>query len=425
MSDVDEQLKVLTHGVADIQPYAEFERRIRQAAAGERPPLRVKFGIDPTSTDIHVGHSVVFRKLAEFQRFGHTAVLIIGGFTAQVGDPSGKSATRPRLTAEEVTANAETYLEQVRLVLEDEPLEVTDNRDWLSGMTLSDVLTLTSQMTVARMLERADFAQRYAANTPIAISEFLYPLLQGRDSVAVRADVELGGTDQTFNLMTGRGLQQAAGQEPQCVLTMPLIEGLDGSAKMSKSLGNAIGITDEANDMYGKTMRLRDELIVKYLRLVTDVPPDEVDEVAARLADGELNPRDAKRRLARELVALYHSPEAARAAEERFDLQFRDRGVPDDIPTVVLEEDRWFLPSLLQAADLVTSGSEARRMVAQGAVRLSGEILTDPTAEFDLNHLDGSVLQVGKRRFARLRAGSAHRHEPAPTVDRDRDPTIE
>jgi tyrosyl-tRNA synthetase len=273
-------------------------------------------------------------------------------------------------------------------------------------MTLSEVLTMASQMTVARMLERADFAQRYAAKTPIAISEFLYPLLQGRDSVAVRADVELGGTDQTFNLLAGRSLQQAAGQEPQCVLTMPLIEGLDGSAKMSKSLGNAIGITDEPHDMYGKAMRLRDELIVKYLRLVTDVPPDEVDEMATRLAEGSMNPRDAKRRLARELVTLYHSADAARAAEERFDVQFRDRGIPDDIPTVVLAGDRWFLPSLLQTADLVTSGSEARRMVAQGAVRLDGEVLTDATAEYDLHRLDGSVLQVGKRRFARLRAGS-------------------
>ena len=407
MSDANEQLRVLTHGAADIQPYDEFERKIRAAAVGERPPLRVKFGIDPTSTDLHVGHSVVFRKLAEFQRFGHTAVLIIGGFTAQVGDPSGKSTTRPRLTAEEVAANAKTYLEQMRLVLRDEPLEITDNADWLSDMTLADVLALTSQMTVARMLERADFAQRYAARTPIAISEFLYPLLQGQDSVAVRADVELGGTDQTFNLMAGRGLQQNAGQEPQCVLTMPLMEGLDGSAKMSKSLGNAIGLTDEPHDMYGKTMRLRDELIVKYLRLATDVPPDEVDDIAAHMTDGSLNPRDAKRRLARELVTLYHSPAAARAAEERFDVQFRERAVPDDIPTVDLDGDRWFLPSLLQTAGLVTSGSEARRMVGQGAVRLDGDVLTDPTAEYGASLLDGAVLQVGKRRFARLRVRGA------------------
>lgn len=404
MSDIDEQLAVLTHGVAEIQPYDEFERRIRAVAAGQRPPLRVKFGIDPTSTDIHVGHSVVLRKLAEFQRFGHTAVLIIGGFTAQVGDPSGKSATRPRLTPEQVAANAETYLVQVRLVLEDGPLEITDNRDWLAGMTLGDTLALTSQMTVARMLERADFAQRYAAQTPIAISEFLYPLLQGRDSVAVRADVELGGTDQTFNLMAGRGLQQASGQDPQCVLTMPLIEGLDGSAKMSKSLGNAIGITDAAADMYGKAMRLRDELIVKYLRLTTAVARDDVDDVAAGLADGSLHPRDVKRRLARELVTLYHSADDALRAEQQFDVQFREHGIPDDITTVDLDASRWFLPTLLQTSNLVTSGSEARRMVAQGAVRLDGTPLHDATAEFAVGDLDGRVLQVGRRRFARLRA---------------------
>ncbi|CAN5866584.1 tyrosine--tRNA ligase [soil metagenome] len=404
MSDVDEQLQVLKHGVADISPADEFERRVRAVAAGERPPLRVKFGIDPTSTDLHLGHSVVLRKLAEFQRFGHTAVLIIGGFTAQVGDPSGKSATRPRLTPQQVTANAQTYLDQVRLILRDDPLEITDNRDWLAGLTLADVLGLTSQMTVARMLERSDFADRYGSQTPIAISEFLYPLLQGQDSVAVRADVELGGTDQTFNLMAGRGLQTAAGQKPQCVLTMPLIEGLDGAAKMSKSLGNAIGVTDDPADMYGKAMRLRDELIVKYLQLTTDVPRGDVADIAARLADDTLHPRDAKRRLARELVTLYHSDEAAHRAQERFDVQFRDRGVPDDIPTVTLDDARWFLPSLLQAADLVSSGSEARRMVDQGAVRLDGAVLADATAEYDVADLDGRALQVGKRRFVRLKA---------------------
>jgi tyrosyl-tRNA synthetase len=404
MNDVDEQLHLLTHGVAEIHPRDEFERKIRQVAAGERPPLRVKFGIDPTSTDIHIGHSVVLRKLAQFQRFGHTAVLIIGGFTAQVGDPSGKSKTRPRLAPEEVTANAKTYLEQVGLVLEDASLEVTDNRDWLAPMTLAGVLGLTSKMTVARMLERADFSERYKSGTPIAVSEFLYPLLQGQDSVEVRADVELGGTDQTFNLLVGRGLQQQAGHDAQCVLTMPLIEGLDGHAKMSKSMGNTIGVTDDPADMYGKTMRLRDELIVKYLHLVTDVHPDEVDDIAAGLHDGRLLPRDVKRRLARELVTLYHSAEAAKAAEERFDVQFREHGVPDDIPIVTLGQPRWFLPTLLQTADLVSSGSEARRMVSQGAVRLDGEVLADATAELDVAELDGRVLQVGKRRFARLQA---------------------
>jgi tyrosyl-tRNA synthetase len=406
MSDVDEQLRLLTHGVAEIHPREEFERKVRQATAGERPPLRVKFGIDPTSTDIHVGHSVVLRKLAQFQRFGHIAVLIIGGFTAQVGDPSGRSKTRPRLTAAEVSANARTYLEQVGLVLSNEPLEVTDNRDWLAPMTLADVLDLSSQTTVARVLERADFADRYRSGTPIAVSEFLYPLLQGQDSVAVDADVELGGTDQTFNLLVGRALQQQAGQDPQCVLTMPLIEGLDGSAKMSKSLGNVIGITDEPADMYGKVMRLRDQLIVKYLGLTTDLHPDEVADIAARMEDGRLPPRDAKRRLARELVTLYHSAEAAQAAQERFDVQFRERGVPEDIPVVALAEQRWFLPTLLQTANLVSSGSEARRMVSQGAVRLDGRVLADATAEMDTAELDGRVLQVGKRRFARLKASN-------------------
>jgi tyrosyl-tRNA synthetase len=404
MHDADEQLRVLTHGVAEIHPYDEFERRVREAAAGRRAPLRVKFGIDPTSADVHVGHSVVLRKLAEFQRFGHTAVLIIGGFTAQVGDPSGRSKTRPQLTADAVAANARTYLEQVRLVLEDEPLEITDNREWLAPMTLADVLDLASEMTVARLLERADFSQRYRSGTPIAVSELLYPLLQGRDSVAVRADVELGGTDQTFNLLVGRTLQHAADQDAQCVLTMPLIEGVDGSAKMSKSLGNTIGLTDEPADIYGKAMRLGDELIVKYLRLVTDLDLEEVDDIAARLGDHRLLPRDAKRRLAWELVRMYHSAAAATAAQERFDVQFRDHGVPDDIPVVVLAAPRWFLPTLLQDAGLVSSGSEARRMVSQGAVRLDGETLADATAEFTVAELDGRVLQVGRRRFARLQA---------------------
>lgn len=396
-------MRVLADGVAELQPADELERRLAAAVRGERPPLRVKFGVDPTSADLHLGHSVVFRKLAQFQRLGHTAVLIIGGFTAQVGDPSGQSRTRPALDAATVTANARTYVEQARRILADDPLEVVDNRDWLAPMDLTDVLALTSRMTVARMLERADFSDRYASGTPIAVSEFLYPLLQGQDSVAVRADVELGGTDQTFNLMVGRGLQQASGQPPQVVLTMPLIEGLDGAAKMSKSLGNAIGVTDGAADMYGKVMRLRDELIVKYLRLVTDVHPDAVDAVAAGLADGSVHPRDAKRRLAREIVTLYHSADAARRAQERFDVQFRDRGVPADVPEVELAGRAWFLPTLLQEAELVASGGQARRMVSQGAVRLDGEVLTDPTAELAPGALDGRVLQVGKRRFARLR----------------------
>ena len=397
------QLRVLLDGVEQVLPADEFERKVTEAARGARPPLRAKLGVDPTSPDIHIGHTVVLRKLRDFQRMGHVAVLIIGGFTAQVGDPSGRSATRPRLTREQVDDNAATYLAQVRKVLLDDRLEIVNNADWLAGMQMADVLRLTSQMTVARMLERSDFSARYTAGRPIALSEFLYPLLQGQDSVAVRSDVELGGTDQTFNLLVGRDLQSAAGQDPQCVMTLPLLEGLDGQAKMSKTAGNTIGVDEDANEMFGKTMRLRDELMEKYFRLATDVHPDEVDRIAQGLADGTLHPGQTKRRLARELVALYHSPEAAAGAEERFDVQFKQRAVPDDVPEFRLEgAGEWFLPTLLVKAGLCASGSEARRQVAAGAVRLDGAALTDPTATLTTDALSGRVLQVGKRRFARL-----------------------
>jgi tyrosyl-tRNA synthetase len=401
-----EQLKILLDGADQVLPADEFEQKVTEAARGERPPLRAKLGVDPTTPDIHLGHTVVLRKLRDFQRMGHTAVLIIGGFTAQVGDPAGRSATRPRLAPEEVEANARTYLAQVRKVILDEPLEVVNNADWLAPLSMEDVLRLTAQMTVARMLERQDFASRFRSGKPIALSEFLYPLLQGQDSVAVKSDVEVGGTDQTFNLLVGRDLQQSAGQEGQCILTLPLIEGLDGAEKMSKTAGNTIGVDEPAAEMFGKAMRVRDELMEKYFRLVTDVHPDEVDAIAAGLAAGDLHPGETKRRLARAIVTLYHSEEAAKSAEARFDIQFRDRAVPEDIAEFDLgDRDDWFLPTLLgpEGTGLCVSGSEARRMVAQGAVRLDGEPLADPTAELDAADLDGKVLQVGKRRFARLR----------------------
>ncbi|MGH3666094.1 MAG: tyrosine--tRNA ligase [Egibacteraceae bacterium] len=398
-----EQLRVLLDGVEQVLPAEEFERKVTGAARGDRPPLRAKFGVDPTTPDIHLGHTVILRRLRDFQRLGHTAVLIIGGFTTQVGDPSGRSTMRPRLTAEQVAANAATYLAQVRKVLLDEPLEVTDNADWLGPMTMADVLRLTAQTTVAQMLERDDVAARHGAGKPIAVSEFLYPLLQGQDSVAIRSDVELGGTDQTFNLLVGRRLQAAAGQDPQCILTLPLLEGTDGSAKMSKSTGNYIGVDEPAGEMFGKAMSLPDALMEKYFRLVTDTAPEETDRIAAGLVDGSLHPGDTKRRLARAIVTLYHSADDAEAAEARFNTQFRDRSVPEDIPTFDLgDTDPWFLPALLAAARLCASGSEARRMVGQGAVRLDGEVLSDPTAEIARGELVGRVLQVGKRRFARL-----------------------
>jgi tyrosyl-tRNA synthetase len=403
MLSVDEQLRILVDGADRVLPEGELARKLAAVVAGDRPPLRAKLGVDPTSPDIHLGHTVVLRKLRDFQRLGHTAVLIIGGFTARVGDPSGRSSTRPRLTSEEVASNAATYIEQVKKVLLDQRLEVVDNSSWLASLTMEDVLALTARMTVARMLERQDFATRYAQGKPIAVSEFLYPLLQGRDSVAIRADVELGGTDQTFNLLVGRDLQQAAGQDPQCVVTMPLIEGLDGAAKMSKTAGNTIGVGEPPSEIFGKAMSLRDELMEKYFRLVTDVHPDDVDAIATGLADGTLHPGRTKRRLAREIVSLYHSPERATEAERRFDTQFTERGVPEDVPEVALGAGAaWFLPSLLQHAGLVSSGGEARRMVNQKAVRLDGEPLSDPTEEISAERLQGRVLQVGKRKFVRL-----------------------
>jgi tyrosyl-tRNA synthetase len=403
--DVDDQLRVLLDGVDQALPHGDLERKIAAAARGQRPPLRVKFGMDPTSPDVHLGHTVVLRKLAQFQRFGHTAVLIVGGFTAQIGDPSGRSSTRPRLSLEEVGENATTYLSQVRRVIREQPLEVVDNNDWLAAMSMGDVLGLASQATVAQILERADFAERYASERPIAVSELLYPLLQGQDSVEVDADVELGGTDQTFNLMMGRDLQAAAGQEPQSVLTLPLLEGLDGAEKMSKTSGNTIGVTEGPAEMFGRAMRVRDGLMIKYLRLVTDVHPDEVDRLERDLVSGRVHPVELKRRLAREIVARYHSGEAAKHAEARFDRLFKEGGVPDDVPDVAVPGgvDSW--PGLLRALGLVASGGEARRMLAQGAVRVDGQPLQDPQGVVDVAQLRGRVVQVGKRRFARLATG--------------------
>ena len=419
MTGVDEQLAILTDAAVDCEPPDGLRARLAAVVHGARGPLRVKFGVDPTSAELHLGHSVVLRRLRDFQDLGHTAVLIVGGFTARVGDPSGRSATRPALSAEEVAAHAATYVAQARRILSPERLEVVDNAAWLESMDMADVLALTASTTVARMLERNDFAARYAQGRPIALSEFCYPLLQGRDSVEVRADVELGGTDQLFNLLMGRHLQSQAGQDPQCVLTMPLLEGTDGAAKMSKSAGNVIAVTDPPAEMFGKVMSVRDDLMVKYWRLATDARPDEVRAVSDGLADGSLHPAAAKRRLAARLVSLYHGADAAQAASERFDRQFVQRGVPDDVPVVGLDrldgaDDRdgadgpdgdgtWFLPTLLRHAGLVGSGGEARRMVRQGAVRLDGEVLGDETSRLHVDELDGRVLQVGKRRFARLR----------------------
>ena len=395
-------LTILTSGAADVVPEDALAAKL---ALGR--PLRVKLGLDPTAPAVTLGWAVVLRKLRQFQDAGHTAVLIVGDFTARVGDPSGKSETRPRLTKEEVDGYAERLLDQFRLVLSEERLEIRRNSEWLEPMDMEGILGLTAAYTVARMLERADFANRDAAGRPISIMEFMYPLLQGYDSVAVDADVELGGTDQLFNLLVGRDLQRDRGQDPQLALTMPLLEGLDGVQKMSQSLGNYVGITEPGDEQFGKLMSIPDGLIAKYVRLCTPVGAGEVDAIEAGLAGGSRHPNDEKRRMAREIVDLYHGPGAGTAAEAHFDQVHKQHEMPDDVPELPIPVDairdgRAWLPKVLVGTGLASSNGEARRAVQQGGVRLDGVPLDDPEAEFDPAALRGKVLQVGRRKFVRL-----------------------
>jgi tyrosyl-tRNA synthetase len=395
-------LDILVSGSAEIIPEDGLEEKLRLGR-----PLRVKLGIDPSRPDLTLGHTVVLRKLQQFQDAGHVAVLIVGDFTSRVGDPSGRSETRPMLTADEAEDNARTYLEQAGLVLDVERAEVRRNAEWLGALDAGEMIELSSIATVAQMLEREDFRARYQAGEPISVVEFLYPLLQGYDSVAVEADVELGGTDQTFNLLMGREVQRAYGQAPQVVLTMPLIEGLDGVRKMSKSLDNYVALTDAADEMFGKLMSLPDGLIAKYELLCTDLGPADNARVVAGLADGSIHPNAEKRRMARAIVDLYHGPGAGDAAETAFDRVFKDHDVPQDVPEVTLPADvvvdgRVWLPKALVAAGLSASNGEARRAIEQGGVRIDGEVVSDPALELDPGSLVGSVLQVGRRRFARI-----------------------
>ncbi len=395
-------LALLKDGTAEIVPEGGLEEKL---ALGR--PLRVKLGLDPTASDVTLGWAVVLHKLRQFQDAGHIAVLIVGDFTARVGDPSGKSETRPRLEKDVVRAFAEHMLEQFRLILSDERLEVRYNSEWLEGMDMEGVLRLTSSYTVAQMLERDDFAKRYAEGRPISIMEFMYPLLQGYDSVAVEADIELGGTDQLFNLLVGRELQRAWGQEPQIAVTVPLIEGLDGVQKMSQSLGNYVGVTEPPDEMFGKLMRIPDELIGKYLRLVAWMPSDEAAQAEEAMAAGSAKPNDLKRAMARAVVDLYHGGEAGERAEEGFNRVHRDRELPEVVPDVRIpdgaaEDGLVWLPRLLVALELATSNGDARRRIEQGGVKLDDEPITDPAYEARREDLVGKVLQVGRRWFGRL-----------------------
>lgn len=400
-----EQVEVLLTATADVVSAAELGRKVERSLQ-TGAPLRVKLGMDPTAPYITLGHTVVLRKLRQFQDFGHQAVLIIGDFTARIGDPSGRSEVRPQLTAAEVAQNAATWKEQAFKVLIPEKTEIQYNSHWLAPLNFADVVGLASQMTVARMLERDDFAKRYAEERPIFLHEFFYPLMQGRDSVAIRADVELGGTDQKFNLLVGRMLQERAGQQAQVCLMTPLLVGLDGKEKMSKSKGNHIGVDDPPEEMYGKVMSMPDDLMSDYFRLVTLVPPAEVAAIEAGLAAGQMHPRDVKMRLAREIVQLYHGAAAAAPAEERFRTVFQQREIPDDLPEKRLaaaeldEQGRIALVRLLIVAGLVGSTSEARRTISQGGVSIDGEKVLDPLAAVAVR--SGMVLRAGKRRFARI-----------------------
>ena len=395
-------LEMLRSGIAEIVPTEGLEAKV---ALGR--PLRVKLGIDPSRPDLTLGHSVVLRKLQQFQDAGHVAVLIVGDFTGRVGDPSGRSDTRPMLSAEEADENARTYLEQAGLALDVERAEVRRNSEWLAALDAAALIRLSSVATVAQMLEREDFRTRYQGGQPISVVEFLYPLLQGYDSVAVEADIELGGTDQTFNLLMGREVQRAYGQEPQTVVTVPLIEGLDGVRKMSKSLDNYVGLTEPAEQMFGKLMSIPDALIAKYELLCTGMGPEDHARVVAGLAEGTIHPNAEKRRLARAVVDLYHGTDAGDGAEAAFDLVFKQHDVPEDIPEVTLSADlvrdgTVWLPKALVAAGLAASNGEARRAIEQGGVRLNGEPLSDPDAELPAASVVGGVLQVGRRRFARI-----------------------
>ena len=401
MLTVDEQLRVLTAGTAQCINGDELRTKLELGR-----PLRVKLGIDPTAADIHLGHTVVLHKLRQFQDLGHLAVLIIGDFTARVGDPTGRSATRPSLSAEEVERHAETYVEQVRAVLDFSPgtLELVRNATWLASMDMADILALTGRTTVARIMERDDFSTRFREGVPIALSELLYPLLQGTDSVEVRADVELGGTDQLFNNLMGRQLQNAAGMAPQVVMTTPLLEGLDGRKKMSKSLGNSVGIAEPPAEQFGKLMSIPDALMPRYFALATGWLPDQVETTLAALAGGSLTPVAAKRLLGRTVADLYHGPGAGAAAEAEFDRVFKAHAVPSEVAerSVARAEFPMRLARLLAVTELVASNKEGRRKIEQGGVKLAGEKVSDPDLEVDAATVDGQLLQVGKRAWARV-----------------------
>ena len=395
---VDEQLTLIRRGAEEIIPEDILKKKLEKSKETDTP-LIIKLGCDPSRPDLHIGHGVVLRKLRHFQDLGHQAVLVIGDFTAMIGDPSGRNKTRPQLTLEEARSNAESYVEQSKVILDIDKLKIVYNSDWLNNMNFNDVVKLASSYTVARMLERDDFTKRFQSETPILLHEFLYPLAQGQDSVELDADVELGGTDQKFNLLVGRDLQKANGQNPQCIITLPLLEGTDGIDKMSKSYGNDIGLHDKPEDMYGKTLSISDDMIVKWFTLAADADETVVKSAESRLADSSINPMEVKRELARAVVELYYDAETASQAEQHFNTIVVGKGTPDDVPEYTLSSEDQIINVIFNAG-LLKSKGEARRMIKQGAVKLDGESITDIQAI--ITPSGEQILKVGKRRFLKV-----------------------
>jgi tyrosyl-tRNA synthetase len=396
-----EQMDLIKQGASEIIPEEELVKKLERSLK-EGKSLNIKLGCDPSRPDLHIGHSVVLRKLAQFQALGHQAILIVGDFTGMIGDPSGRSVTRPALTLIETREHGETYFEQASKILDAEKTKIVYNSDWLSKMSFEDVIRLASKYTIARMLERDDFTKRYKAGEPISIHELLYPLAQAMDSVAIESDVELGGTDQKFNLLVGRDIQREYRQEPQVILTMPLLVGTDGVEKMSKSYNNYIGISESPKEIYGKTLSIPDNLIYTYYELASDVSSSELKEIKQLLKDSNVNPRDLKRKLARTLVSLYHKEEAAKQAEAEFDKIFINKDVPDEIPEYKIDSKNpeINIVELITAINFAPSRAEAKRLVMQGGVSVDGKKISDFNSKLKL--IDGMILKVGKRKFIKF-----------------------
>lgn len=399
--DIEREMEIIRRGAVDLVNEQELRAKLTRAKSEGRP-LRVKLGLDPTAPDLHLGHTVVLQKLKQFQELGHIAIFLIGDFTGMIGDPTGRIETRPALTKEELLVNAETYKKQVFKILDPETTEVRFNSEWFESMNAADMIRLCAQYTMARIMEREDFRNRYQNNLPISIHEFLYPLVQGYDSVALKADVELGGHDQIFNLFVGRDIQRAYGQESQVIVTVPLLEGTDGVNKMSKSYGNYVGIDEPPDTMFGKLMSISDELMLKYYELLSDISLDELNVLKQGIDNGTTHPRDAKVNFAKEIITRFHDGDAAEAAHQNFDKMFRDREVPEDIETVTMKRsdvDKW-LPKLLVGLGMVASTSEGKRMIQQGGVSINGAKTTSD--EISVEGVQDLVVKVGKRKFKKI-----------------------